>query len=143
MNVKAWKLIYCWKSLNYRRAFIVGTDLDVFVHYNDSLGKTVTPVIGKLFCFSNKEDVKNYLEKYYCSDFNNAHIKILYGTAFNIGYPKIIATYVNDFLRFWESKNKKKKITVHTNRIPVGTISCSAFKVEKIYGKDFKLLETI
>ena len=138
MNKKAWKIIYRWRSLSHEMSFRCCRHMFPTVDYYASVGKTVSPEIGKLFCFSNKEDAKNYLSAYYNGIRDN--VKILYGTAFDISYPRIIADSVNDFREFWELKNKKKKITIVTKRVPKGTICCKSFKVEEIYDIDFKLL---
>ena len=134
MDKKVFKLIMNERSMSGKYTL----DSNKFsIDYSNSIGKTIVPKIGKLFCFVDYESLLEFLRPYaYKGDF-----KILYGTAFNVCNIKYVANYSSDIPIFWKQRAQKKKITIYKINTPTGTIFCDSFKVEKIYTVNLRLLE--
>ena len=130
MNRKAWKLVLNGKSLS--QGYYTNINFFHTVDYSNSLGKTIRPHLGKLFCFSTKEHLLIFLGDNYSENDYLQNLQIIYGTAYNVGYPKQMCVKTRDYQDFWKIKEQKKRMYLETFVPPEGTITCSSFRVEEI-----------
>ena len=119
MDQKAYKLTWEDKSLAYDKDYN-----EYFSSYYNPVGRLLIPKsVGKLFCFSSIEFVYDYVS---LSFPDTLHLKVLYGTAFNIELQQVVCLHIGDYKKFWNGE------PVLTFESPKGTMICNSFKVEKI-----------